>query len=137
MFWAVLVFSYKGILLSILQVRNSLVCDKEVLVIPASLSSRCPDSLTKAECPNNSSSTSRATEAQLQPTTTTTEVKIAGNKAPCWHFSTAAIALLCSKDCSAIHKAAARVLGEKPFFHPHTILFCRIEEKNIFVQQVF
>lgn len=127
MFWAILAFCYKGILLSILQVRNSLVYDKEVLVIPESLSSRCPDSMTKEECPQNS--TSRATAAQLQLTTTMTEVKSAGNKAPCWHFSTAAIALLCSKDCSLIHKVAAHVLGEKPFFHPHIILFCRTEGK--------
>lgn len=127
MFWAILAFCYKGILLSILQVRNSLVYDKEGLVIPESLSSRCPDSVTKEECPQNSSS--RGTAAQHQLTTTKTEVKNAGNRAPCWHFSTAAIALLCSKDCSSIHKVAAHVLGEKPFFHPHTILFCRTEGK--------
>lgn len=132
MFWAILAFCYKGILLSILQVRNSLVCDKEAL---ESLSSRCPDSVTKEECPQNS--TSRATAAQLQPTTTTTEVKNAGNRAPCWHFCTAAIALLCSKDCSSIRKVAAHVLGEKPFFHPYTILFCRTEGKIYLFSKYF
>lgn len=137
MFWAVLAFCYKGILLSILQVRNSLVCDKEVLVIPESLSSRCPDSVTKAECPNNSSSTSRAAAAQLQPTTTTTEVKNAENRAPCWHFSTAAIALLFSKHCSSTRKVAAHVLGEKPLFHPDTILFCRTEGKMYLFSKYF
>lgn len=138
MFWTVFTLCYKGIPLSILQVRNSLACDKEVLLVfPESLSSRCPDSVTKAECPNNSSSTSRATAAQLQPATTTTEVKSAGNRAPCWHFPTAAIDLLCSKDCSSIHKVAAHVLWEKPFFHSHTILFCRTERKIYLFSKYF
>lgn len=126
MFWAILAFCYKGILLSILHVRNSLVCDKEVL---ESLSSRCPDSVTKEECPQNC--TSRATAAQLQPTTTTTEVKNAGNRAPCWHFCTAAIALLCSKDCSSIHKVAARCWGKSHSFTHTPFCFAEQKEKHI------
>lgn len=90
--------------------------------------------LTKAGCLSSSSSTGRATAAQLTPTVA--EARSAWKRPLNWHCLTAgskhlqraAVALLCSPNHSSIHKAAARRLGRGNAFTP--ILFCSAAPKG-------